>query len=202
LDGKVLDFGTTGKLRNSDLIMYDRQSESWWQQFTGRGIVGIHTGRKLQTVPARLESWQQFMQRHPNGKVLVPANPSFRPYGQNPYVNYDGTDRPFLFRGELPKGIDPMARVVVIRGETDTPVMIMSLQAVRDHGPVVEKDVTISWSKGQASALDSSSIAKGREVGTIVAQRNVGGTMQDIAHDVTFAFVAHAFHPGMAIRQR
>ena len=39
-DGTVLDFGTTGNLRNSDLVMYDRQTRSWWQQFTGEAIVG------------------------------------------------------------------------------------------------------------------------------------------------------------------
>jgi hypothetical protein len=44
VDGRVIDFGTTGKLRNSDLVMYDRQTESWWQQFTGEAIVGAYTG--------------------------------------------------------------------------------------------------------------------------------------------------------------
>ena len=57
VDGQRLSFGTTGKLRHSDLVMYDRQTGTWWQQFTGRGIVGAHTGRKLTFVPARLESW-------------------------------------------------------------------------------------------------------------------------------------------------
>ena len=47
VDGRVLDFGTTGKLRNSDLVMYDRQTESWWQQFSGTAIVGAMTGTKL-----------------------------------------------------------------------------------------------------------------------------------------------------------
>lgn len=44
VQGSVLEFGTTGKLRNSDLVMYDRQTESWWQQFTGDAIVGELTG--------------------------------------------------------------------------------------------------------------------------------------------------------------
>ena len=47
----VLDFGTTGKLRNSDLVMYDRQTESWWQQFTGEAIVGALTGTQLKLLP-------------------------------------------------------------------------------------------------------------------------------------------------------
>jgi hypothetical protein len=54
--GQVLDFGTTGKLRNSDLVMYDRQTESWWQQFLGEAIVGEMTGESLTMIPSRVES--------------------------------------------------------------------------------------------------------------------------------------------------
>ena len=72
VDGRVLDFGTTGKLRNSDLVMYDRQTESWWQQFTGEAIVGAMTGRHLRLIPSRLESFDRFRQRFPQGKVLIP----------------------------------------------------------------------------------------------------------------------------------
>ena len=53
---KVLDFGTTGRLRNSDLVMYDRQTESWWQQFLGEAIVGEMTGARLEMLPSRIES--------------------------------------------------------------------------------------------------------------------------------------------------
>jgi hypothetical protein len=45
LDGAVLSFGVSGKLRHSDMIMFDRESESWWQQATGEGIVGAYSGR-------------------------------------------------------------------------------------------------------------------------------------------------------------
>ena len=54
VDGRILDFGTTGKLRHSDLVMYDWQTESWWQQFTGEAIVGAMTGRQLRLIPSRL----------------------------------------------------------------------------------------------------------------------------------------------------
>lgn len=59
-DGRELDFGTTGKLRNSDLVMYDRQTESWWQQFSGEAIVGSLTGAELEVLPSRLESLEKF----------------------------------------------------------------------------------------------------------------------------------------------
>ena len=111
----VLDFGTTGKLRNSDLVMYDRQTESWWQQFTGEAIVGALTGTQLKLLPARLEAFAEFKARHPAGQLLVPTDPKKRDYGRNPYVGYDLSAAPFLYRGDLPKDIEPMARVVVVR---------------------------------------------------------------------------------------
>ena len=52
---KVLDFGTTGKLRNLDLVMWDRRTESWWQQSRSEAIVGSMTGAKLKALPARLD---------------------------------------------------------------------------------------------------------------------------------------------------
>ncbi|HJN23414.1 MAG: DUF3179 domain-containing (seleno)protein [Alphaproteobacteria bacterium] len=79
LGGKVLNFGTTGKLRNSDLVMYDRQTESWWQQFLGTAIVGELTGKSLKMIPSRLESFANFRARAPTGKVLEPHGYSYNP---------------------------------------------------------------------------------------------------------------------------
>mgnify|MGYP000704630293 CR=1 FL=1 len=97
LDGKVLDFGTTGKLRHSEMVMYDRQTESWWQQFLGQGIVGEMTGKQLVVIPSRLESFAEFKKRAPGSDVLVPNNPGRRNYGANPYAGYDTAPNPFLF---------------------------------------------------------------------------------------------------------
>ena len=101
---KVLDFGTTGKLRNSDLVMYDRQTETWWQQFLGEGIIGELTGTVLEVIPARLESFAKFKARAgASAKVLVPNSQFRRAYGANPYVGYDSRERPYpFFRGEMP----------------------------------------------------------------------------------------------------
>ena len=85
VNGRVLDFGTTGKLRHSDLVMYDRQTESRWQQFTGESIVGAMTGQRLRLIPSRLESFGGFRQRFPEGQILVPNDPKARNYGRNPY---------------------------------------------------------------------------------------------------------------------
>ncbi len=193
VSGQPLTFGTTGKLRKSDLVMYDRYTESWWQQFTGEAIVGELTGTRLKLIPARLESFELFAERHPDGSVLVPSDPRFRNYGTNPYVGYDASARPFLFDGEFPEGIDPMARVVVVKQSEPRSI---SLELLRTRQRVELGDVVLSWVEGQASALDHAQIAKGRDVGNVVAQRKrADGVMVDVPYDVTFAFVFHAFHP-------
>ncbi|MGH2403427.1 MAG: DUF3179 domain-containing (seleno)protein, partial [bacterium] len=83
LDGRVLDFGTTGMLRFSDLVMYDRQTESWWQQITGEAIVGVLTGKQLKFLPAQIVAWETFARTFPAGKVLSRNTGHVRPYGQN-----------------------------------------------------------------------------------------------------------------------
>lgn len=184
LDGQVLDFGTTGKLRNSDMVMYDRQTESWWQQFLGEGIVGELTGKRLKMLPSRLESFVKFKKRAPNGEVLIPTNPGMRDYGRNPYSGYDTASYPFLYRGETPDYINPMVRVVVVGGKA------WSMPMLAEKGKVVDGDLVLAWTAGQNSALDTSRIREGRDVGNVTVQR----AGNDVVHDVTFAFVYHAFH--------
>lgn len=191
VDGRVLDFGTTGKLRHSDLIMWDRQTESWWQQFTGRAIVGAMLGERLAIVPSRLESWADFKARAPDGQVLVPNDPGARPYGANPYAGYD-SGLPFLYRGEVPDGVRPLARVVALADRDRA----WALDYLRARGRVVAPDGTvITWTPGQASALDTAEIAAGRDVGSVLAQRDG----RDVAYFVDFAFAFHAFHPDAPI---
>jgi hypothetical protein len=201
VDGHVLDFGTTGKLRHSDLVMYDRQTESWWQQFTGEAIVGTMTGHRLRLIPARLESFDRFRQRFPQGQVLVPTNPNARNYGRNPYAGYDATgQRPFLYDGTLPDGIEPMERVVAVEvapGRHEA----WTLALLRRRGAVQSADLLIEWRQGQASALDKAWIPAGHDVGNVVVQRRQGDRLVDVPYDVTFAFVFHAFRPNGPIHR-
>lgn len=185
VEGQVLTFGVTGKLKDSNLIMYDRETESWWQQAIGEGIVGEFTGVELAQLPSWMESWAEFKARNPNG--LVMAEPAFpRSYGQNPYVSYDSSSQPFLFNGEMPPNdIPPLSRVVRV-GERAWPVSRLAAL-----GEITEAGVTISWNSGQASALDSARIGEGKDVGTIRVRENG----RDVPHDVMFAFAFHAFFP-------
>lgn len=186
LNGKTLSFGVSGLLRNSDMVMYDRESESWWQQALGLGIVGRHSGQELTQLTAWMESWDSFRTAHPEG--LVMEEPDWqRNYGQNPYVSYDSSIQPFLYEGEPPPhGIAPLARVVRV-GNRAWP-----LERVRKLGSLREAGVTISWEPGQASALDSADLGAGAEVGNIRVRDGAG---RDVVHDIPFAFAFHAFFP-------
>ena len=185
---RIFEFGTTGKLRNSDLVMYDRTTESWWQQFTGAAIVGEMTGEKLTLIPSRIMAFADFKSQNASARVLAPNNPGMRDYGRNPYAGYDSAAYPFLYRGEMPDGIEPMARVIVVR--TDGNPIVVTMEKVRVDA--FERDgYRVEWSGGVNSALDRPRISDGRDVGAVRVTKDG----EDVVHDVTFAFVAHAFHP-------
>lgn len=186
VDGEVLRFGVTGKLRYSDMVMYDEQTQSWWQQAVGQAIVGELTGTVLQSVPTWMESWEEFHSREADG--LVMAEPAYnRSYGRNPYAGYDSLNRPFLYSGEAPPhGIEPLSRVVRV-GDRAWP-----LDRLSKEQQISEAGVQISWQAGQASALDSAEIDKGKDVGSIRVRDAQG---RDLPHDVMFAFAFDAFWP-------
>jgi hypothetical protein len=201
VENRDLDFGTTGKLRKSDLVMYDRQTESWWQQFEGDAIVGVMSGKRLRLLPSRLESFVRFRQRFPSGQVLIPNDPAARRYGGNPYVGYDASgQKPFLYDGSLADGIDPMERVVAVEVRSGHHEA-WSLQLLRERGTIENSDIVLKWEAGQTSALDKRTIAGGRDVGNVVVQRRQAGQLSDIPYDVTFAFVFHAFRPNSPIHK-
>ena len=187
LDGLVLEFGVSGMLRFSDMVMFDRQTESWWQQFQGRAIVGKLLGKELTALPALLESWQGYLTRNPDGLVMAKPEGYWRDYGSNPYAGYD-SGRPFLYRGEMPPhGIDPVARVVRV-GNRAWP-----LTRLAEAGEITEAGVRLSWAEGQASALDTSAIGEGREVGDVRVHDAASGAV--VIHEVVFAFAFQAFEP-------
>lgn len=189
VNNEVTTFGTSGMLRRSDMVMYDRATQSWWQQFLGEAIVGEASGSKLERVPARIESLAKFAARNENGSVLIPNDPSFRQYGHNPYQKYDTADWPFLYRGDFDGPGSPLARVVVVGAQA------WSLDLIRERRVVEADDLRISWAQGQNSVLDAGVISEGRDVGNIVVQRKISTGYVDVDYDIPFAFAFKAFVP-------
>lgn len=178
-DDQVLDFGTTGRLYYSNLIMYDRQTETWWQQATGEGIAGTYAGSRLGFVPLAMVSWEDFKASFPDGDVVSRDTGHSRQYGMNPYGGYDREgSRPFLYRGPAtPSDLPAMARVLTIELEGEAvayPYALLQERRVVDD-QVGGTPVTVLWAAGTASALDHSLISAGRDVGAAVPfSRQVG----------------------------
>ncbi|MGF1507418.1 MAG: DUF3179 domain-containing protein [Chloroflexi bacterium] len=170
-DAEPYDFGVSGLLRNSDLVMYDRTTESLWQQFTGEGIVGEHAGDQLVIVPSGLVGFAQFSEAHPQGTVLSRDTGIYSPaaYGTNPYAFYDSVEdsRPFLFNGEIDERLPALSRVVGVVIEDQAVAYPYSLLeevgAVNDM--VNSQPVVIFHRFGANTALGDSVIAEAEDVG-------------------------------------
>ncbi len=172
VSGQILDFGTTGRLRYSNLIMYDRQTETWWQQATGEAIAGEQTGAQLEFYPAAMISWQDFKTKYPDGQVLSRETGFARDYGKNPYFGYDDINQtPFLYNGDTPNQLPPMARVLTVDLNDEAvayPYDVLS-EAKVINDSVGGEDVVVFWAQGTASALDAGNIPDGRDVGAAIA---------------------------------
>ncbi len=177
VDGKVLDFGTTGRLRYSNLIMYDRQTEAWWQQATGEAIAGELTGTQLEFYPATIISWQVFKTSYPQGKVLSRETGYPRDYGRNPYVGYDDVNKPpFLYDGPpTPDQLPPVARVLTI--DLNGEAVAYPYETLEKVGVINDtaggEPIVIIWQAGTASPLDGTTTASGHDVGTAAAYSRI-----------------------------
>lgn len=158
-DGTILDFGTTGNLRNSDLVMYDRQTKSWWQQFTGEAIVGDMTGTQLEILPSQIIAFTDFEQNHPQGQVLSRDTGHQRNYGQNPYAGYDTIDSNPWFPVSGDDGrLLPKERIVAIQIDgLDVAypfTTLAELMVVNDN--VQEMPLVVFWKEGTSTTFGNS----------------------------------------------
>jgi hypothetical protein len=180
INNMSLVFGTSGRLRYSNLVMYDRQTESWWQQATGNAIIGELTGAQLIFLPTSIISWSEARETFPDAQVLSRNTGYNRDYGRNPYTGYDNVNSsPFLFDGpSTPGQLPPMARVTTVDLNGDAVAYpndtLQELVVVNDT--VGGIDIVVFWQAGLASALGASDIASGEDVGANdVFERTIDG---------------------------
>lgn len=93
MDGEVVAFGVSGLLHENDLVMYDRRTESLWQQITGEAIVGPKTGVRLERVPLVMTDWASWRASHPETRVLTGPEGSDARYAGDHYAEYARSDR-------------------------------------------------------------------------------------------------------------
>jgi hypothetical protein len=184
VDGEVTTFGTSGKLINSNLLMYDRATQSLWPQATGEALVGELKGTRLIRLSARIVPWREFKSAFPTGKVLSLDTGYDRRYGENPYPGYDDVDRaPFLFSGEVDGRLAAVERVLGLESGGEIvafPYFRLQEQAsgglTTANETIGPQPVLVVWKSGTTSALDGEDISTSRDVGTAVAySRRVGG---------------------------
>ncbi|MCY3947983.1 MAG: DUF3179 domain-containing protein [Acidimicrobiaceae bacterium] len=179
LGDRIFDFGTSGRLYNSALVMYDRQTESLWAHYTGQAIAGALTGSQLELIPVATVAFETFLDEHPNGLVMTRPGGFGRSYGTNPYVNYDTPDgNPMFFSGTPDDRLPPQTRVLVVRhGGASVAVQLDTLSSAGvltldlDGTPVVALHLP-----GTATPIQNQQVAFGRDVGaTGVFDPNVDG---------------------------
>jgi hypothetical protein len=178
VQGTVLDFGTTGKLRKSDLVMYDRQTESWWQQFTGKGIVGRYSGASLRQIPSTIAGFADFRRAYPRGSVLSRETGFSRPYGRNPYRGYDRIgDIPFLFTDPVDPRLPAMERVLGVTADGIVRVYpFATLSAIRIvNDQVGSAPIAVFTVAGMLSALDAEVIRDSRRIPAAAAYSRRSG---------------------------
>ncbi len=169
VDGQELHFGVSGFLRFSDLVMWDHETESWWQQSTGEGLVGDYAGAQLNFVSSSMTSYAQFKEQYPAGQVLSADGSSA---DRNPYVGYDTNDSPFLFDGYIDERLEPTERVLGYRHrladgtEIYTAYPFAILEEIIVVNDVVGGEPRVAfWQPGAVSALDGANINTSREIG-------------------------------------
>lgn len=170
----ILVFGVSGLLRNSDLVMYDRKTESLWQQSSGRAIVGTMVGARLKYVPASVVTVGQLRAAYPDALVMSRDTGWFRAYGQNPYQGYDNPERggPYGFffdRDTIDERLPPAERVVSIEGPSGAAIAYAWSRLEQEmvlHDSFDGIDLVVFWTPGALSILDAGILRDGREVGT------------------------------------
>ena len=169
--GRVLDFGTSGNLRRSDLVMWDRQTQSWWQQITGEAIVGDLTGTRLTVIAAQILSFSDFRDAHPEGLVLSRETGIYpvSTYEVAPYAGYDRDGgEPFLFGGDVDPRLPPLERVLTIElaGETIAYPFSDLRRTPVINDVVGGHDVAVFYTGGTLSPFAGTGAALKRSVGS------------------------------------
>jgi hypothetical protein len=167
--GRSYSFGVSGMLRHSDMVMYDRQTESLWQQISGEAIVGDMVGSQLKRIPAQIISFEQFRSAYKQGLVLSRKTGFHRNYGRNPYAGYDDISKsPFMYYGEKDSRLMPMEKVVTVsvaNSDKAYPYSVTQrLHVINDK--IADVPVVVFHADGAVSALDKESIASSRKIGS------------------------------------
>jgi len=186
INGEEVEFGTSGKLYNSNLVMYDRKTDSYWTQIDGLAIVGELVGTKLTPISIDTVSWGEWKAAHPDSEVLSKNTGHIRLYGTDPYGSYYNDSFLFFPVNEVDNRIH--AKTVVFGIEIDG-----NFQAYREDDLVEAGTIT--------DQINGVSILVERKEGGIVTVTNLD-TNEEIIKERDFWFAWYAFHPNTELYQK
>jgi hypothetical protein len=217
IDGQEVEFGTSGKLYNSNLLMYDRLTESYWSQALGMAVKGELTGYQLNLVPFDVITWGDWKKLHPDTLVLTTDTGYIRSYATDPYGNYY-TEPRIMFPVEynddrlFPKEIiigfnkngiykaykqnDIESNVIINDSIGGTPVMLVSLfsENSRAFERVIDGDV-FDFVYEPGKILDVQTNSEWNYDGLAISGESKGLQLERMAIEPGFWFEWFAFHP-------
>ncbi len=172
----LLEFEVSGFLRNSNMVMFDRETETWWQQLMGEAIVGKLAGAELNIIPSLIISVAEFFERFPNGKILSKQTgyeETMERYGHNPYYHYDSISKNPYSRFFDKENVDPrlpaMERIVDI--QDDGKYKVYPFTTVAEKGVINDqfrsKNIVVFYLSGTVSNMDDRDISKSKDVGSV-----------------------------------
>ena len=180
INGNTHTFGVSGLLYNSDVLLYDRQTESLWSQLMAQAVSGPMKGTRLNSLPLSHTTWQDWTTRHPETLALSPDTGHHRDYSRNPYEDYAHSSSVWFPVSHTSKRYHPKERVmgIEINGHFKAyPFVELGKTSGAFNDTIAGEDLRIVFNREHrsASVVDQ----KGRELPSVV----------------TFWFAWYAFHP-------
>ena len=170
IDGKTYTFGVSGMLRNSDMVMYDHQTDSLWQQLTGDAIVGGLTGKQLTLISSQVVPWDRFAKSFPDGKVLSRQTGHRNRYGTTPYGGYEFSNRlMFPVAAKRQADVRPMERMLTLTlaGKTRAYTFEHLRGKKVTDGKIKDRRYVVFYEPTALSTMDARTIADSRAVGSV-----------------------------------
>ena len=221
IDGQEVEFGTSGKLYNSNLLMYDRFTESYWSQALGLAVTGELSGYSLDLIPFDIITWGDWKALHPDTVVLTTDTGHIRSYATDPYGSYYTEPRimfPVEHRDDRmhPKEViiglhqndvykaygqnDIESNVIINDSVGETPVLVASLfsQNSRIFDRTVDGEI-LDFAYRDDQILDSQTNSKWNYDGIAVSGHYDGVKLKRMAIEPGFWFEWVAFHPNTLV---
>lgn len=181
INDKQYDFGVSGLLYNSDVLLYDRQTESLWSQLKNQAISGPMKGKRLEPLVLGHTTWQDWKTRHPDTQVLNTKTGYQRDYDSNPYAGYKNNRQIYFPVKQTDDRFHPKEQILGIELNGQFKAYPFS-ELTKTKGEVTDtvggKTITVKFNKQHQS-------------GTIFDTQ----TGKEIPSQITFWFAWYAFHP-------